>query len=447
MINNSLPYKYISLFFFFQFAGLSHMKVESTTCNQLPVQLEPVVGPITCNRSNYRYDLCSINGPTLLEPNSSTLYAMDPTEQPICLKTRPYPRKMDRIAMAVVSELTLTSAPHNTQCGITHKSPALVFSAGGYTGNFFHEFNENFIPLFITIHSLLYNQDVILVIIDCHDEWSQKYVDLLSHFSRHPIIDIKKETISHCFPSAIVGLISHGPMIVDPTLIPLPKSLEYFRIFLENTFEKDDVSPQLTVSRISNEDIHNSNSTSSTIELLRTSVRPRLVLISRVGNVGRVILNQQEVIKAAEEVGFDVIVFEPTNISLAEAFKIIHPCHAMLGVHGAGLTHLLFLRPGTVLIQVVPIGANWVSDTYFKTPAKELELAYMEYKIKEEESSLAQKYGTNDLVLKDPKSFVSGWSNMMIYLKSQNVKLDMERFKIYLRKAYRKARRFMATDD
>ena len=89
-------------------------------------QLEQA-GQITCNRSHAYYDLCSVDGPTLLESITSTLYALDPmnsTQQPKWLKTRPYPRKWNKGAMSTVKQLTLTSAPHSTQCKVTHNSPA-----------------------------------------------------------------------------------------------------------------------------------------------------------------------------------------------------------------------------------------------------------------------------------------------------------------------------------
>ena len=256
--------------------------------------------------------------------------------------------------MSTVKELTLTSAPHSTQCKVTHNSPALVFSAGGYTGNFFHDFSDGFVPLFITINSRFYNQNVILVISDCNDLWwPQKYAEILSQFSHHPIIDIKKERVTHCFPSAIIGLIKHGPMIVDPTLLPHhPKSLTDFRIFLENSYKKkggDDVP-------------------------ITSYNRPQLVFVIRKLDVGRAILNKKEVIKAIEEVGFDVNVLDPTttHTSLAKAFKLVHSSHAMLAVHGAGLTHMLFLRPRAVLVQVVPIGVDLPSNISFKGPTKNL---------------------------------------------------------------------------
>lgn len=86
----------------------------------------------------------------------------------------------------------------------------------------------------------------------------------------------------------------------------------------------------------------------------RGSPRPLLVLVSRRGNVSRVILNQEEVIKVAKEVGFNVHVLEPSrdSNSMANAYRLIHASHVMLGVHGAGLTHSLFLRQGSVLVQV-----------------------------------------------------------------------------------------------
>ena len=391
-------------------------------------QLEQA-GQITCNRSHAYYDLCSIDAPTLLEPITSTLYALDPincTQQPIWLKTRPYPRKWDEGAMSKIKELTLTSAPHSTQCKVTHNSPALVFSAGGYTGNFFHDFSDGFVPLFITINSHFYNQDVILVISDCNDLWwPQKYAEILSQFSHHPIIDIKKERVTHCFPSAIIGLINHGPMIVDPTLLPHhPKSLTDFRIFQENSYNKkggDDV-------------------------LITSYNRPHLVFVIRKPDVRRAILNKKEVIKAVEEVGFDVNVLDPTttHTSLAKAFKLVHSSHAMLGVHGAGLTHMLFLRPRAVLVQVVPIGVDSPSNISFKGPTKNLGLEYMDYKVKTKESSLAEIYGANDLVLKNPDAYVNGnYSKMRVYMRTQNLKLDIVRFKRYLVKVYKKAKKFM----
>lgn len=159
-------------------------------------------------------------------------------------------------------------------------------------------------------------------------------------------------------------------------------------------------------------------------------------------------MNQAQLVKAAEEVGFQVHVFVPSlSIPLRHAYKLIRGSHALLGVHGAGLTHLFFLRTSAVLIQVVPLGLDWASRVYFGKPALEIGLEYVEYKINVEESTLAEKFDRGDEVLKDPESFrKKGWNCTALYLKQQDVRLDMVRFTSYLKVAYDKAKKLMVRD-
>lgn len=397
---------------------------------------------ITCDRSHtdfffffgshIDFDICTMNSPTLLDQASLTLFTLGPhtraqPRNPV--KIHPHPLKSDKTAMSYVREVTLASAPPKPSqpCGVTRHSPALVFSTGGYTGNFHHEVNENFIPIFITVNSLFPGQNVTLVITDGMIWWFQKYAELLSAFSpHHTIINTNNLTTTHCFPSAIIGLIKHGSMIIDPKLLPHPKTLLDFYACLKNVYIKYD-----TPLMYSNK---------------RGSPRPLLVLVIRRGNVSRVILNQEEVIKVAKEVGFNVHVLEPSrdSNSMASAYRLIHASHVMLGVHGAGLTHSLFLRQGSVLVQVVPLGTDWASRTYYEKPTEILGLEYIEYKVEANESSLSESYGANSLVIKDPEAFHDGkWSKKRIYLKKQDVKIDINRFRKCLTKAYGKAKIFM----
>jgi len=383
---------------------------------------------ITCDRSNKDFDLCTMNSPTLLDQTSLTLFTLGPHTriQPhIHMKIQPFPLKSDKNAMSPIRELTLTSAPiKSSQCGVTHHSPALVFSVGGYTGNFYHDMNEIFIPLFITINSLSPNQEVILVLTDVKPWWFQKYVDLLSAFSpNHKIINTNNLTTNHCFPSAIIGLIKHGQMIINPKLLPNPKTLLDFNSFLKRAYIKEDTSFMYPNSK----------------------GKPILTLVSRNGSSSRDILNEEEVFKLAEDVGFNVRVLKPSrDSSVAGAYKLIHSSHALLGVHGAGLTNLLFLRQGSVLVQVVPIGLEWASETYYNKPTKILGLEYVEYKVEANESSLSWDYGADSLVIKDPPAFREGkWEKQLVYLKKQNVKIDLVRFRKCLTKVYEKAKIFM----
>lgn len=173
--------------------------------------------------------------------------------------------------------------------------------------------------------------------------------------------------------------------------------------------------------------------------------------MSRTGDVGRVLLNQEEIKGEAEKLGFDVVVFEPSpRISLGSAYDLINSSHTMIGIHGAALTHSLFLRPGSVFIQVVPLGVGWLAEVCFGKAAREMGLEYAEYRIIAEESSLVEKYGRDEMVIRDPVGFRGkSWSKnvMDVYLKEQNVRLDLDRFRGYLKQAYRKSRKFMEREE
>ncbi|KAM3754651.1 hypothetical protein ACB098_03G182400 [Castanea mollissima] len=343
------------------------------------------------------------HGPTALDPTSSTFFVIDPKtltpQKPTVEKVRPYPRKWENHTMSRIKEVTLVSSPIIPNCEIQHKAPAIVFSAGGLTGNIFHDFNDGFIPLFITANSIFPDQDV----------------EILRTFTKYPIINLDNDTIPYCFPSANVGIISHDLVTIDPKLIPNSK----------------------TLTQIQNQNHH--------FKFNHSKSRPILVLISHNGGVGRVLLNQNKVKFEAEKIGFNVIIFEPTPMTpMHKACELIHSGHAMIGIHGAALTHTIFLRPGSVFMQVVPLGTEWVAEVCYARLARSVGSEYMEYRIEAEESSLLEKYSKDDLVTRDPVAFRgTDWSLMNIYLKEQNVTLDLVRFREYLKEMYKKAKKFM----
>ncbi|KAI3987794.1 hypothetical protein MKX01_028528 [Papaver californicum] len=408
-----------------QLITTNHLKAirkQSFEQQKRPRSTQPL---INCDKTHKFHDICVLNMPTTLDPNISTFYVFDPFSNPSIIakpevhKIKPYPRKLDNTAMSHVKELTLitTSSTTKIHCQIQHQAPALVFSAEGYTGNLFHDFNDGIVPLFVTIRSLFPNGDYpILVVSTSHDWWFSKYAELLGSFTPHPIIYLENSTETHCFPSTTtIGLISHGYMTINSTLLPNPDNFVGFRYLLGASY--DGITEHNWPIR------------------KRRRKRPILVLVGRMASaqVGRVILNQADVEFLTTRVGFEVAIFEPND-------------HAMVGVHGAALTHSLFLRPGSVLIQVVPLGIDWLAETYFGNSAKEMGLEYMKYKIEGKESSLAEMYVKNHLALKNPNGFMkNNWSIQKdIYLKEQNVRIDLVRFGKYLKSAYKKAKHFMA---
>ena len=156
---------------------------------------------INCDRTHNFYNICSINGPTALDPSTSTFFLMDPTistpQKPMVEKLSPYPCKWESFTMPRIKEVALILGPSSSKCKIQHKAPVLVFSADGYTGNFFHDFNDGFIPLFITVNSVYPGQDVVLVRSKARDWWVSKHIEIIYTFSNYPIIDLNNDNITH----------------------------------------------------------------------------------------------------------------------------------------------------------------------------------------------------------------------------------------------------------
>ena len=82
-----------------------------------------------------------------------------------------------------------------------------------------------------------------------------------------------------------------------------------------------------------------------------TDCHPLLTILVRDGS--RKITNVEEVVGWAHEAGFAVRLVAPTHgMRLEELWALLQEADVMLGVHGAALTHWIFLRPMTVFIQV-----------------------------------------------------------------------------------------------
>lgn len=158
--------------------------------------------------------------------------------------------------------------------------------------------------------------------------------------------------------------------------------------------------------------------------------KPVLILISRTNS--RMFLNEREMKEMMKELGFQVLVATPNRMSNLDKFaSLVNSCSVMVGAHGAGLTNSVFLPTGAVMVQVVPLGLEWASTNYFGGPAAEMEVKYLEYKIKPEESTLLSTYGPDDPVIKDPESiFLKGYyAARDVYVDGQNLKINVTRFR------------------
>ncbi|XP_010279413.1 PREDICTED: uncharacterized protein LOC104613333 [Nelumbo nucifera] len=378
---------------------------------------------IMCNVSERRSDFCEVDGDVRIQANSSTIFAVSSSQTGIpepagndSWAIRPYARKGDKAAMGSVNQLWVKSfAGHEEaapQCTLNHSVPAIVFSTGGYTGNNFHEFTDTLIPLFIT--SRQFNGEVQFVVTDYKAFWVNKYQVILKHLSRYEIINMDKDHQIHCFPRVVVGLKCHKELSIDPSKSPNGYSMLDFTEFLRSSYSLK----RGTVTRIGD----------------RGHKKPRLLIISRKRT--RSFMNVGEIAKMARRLGYKVAVAEATS-NLSQFAQDVNSCDVLMGVHGAGLTNMIFLPANAILIQIVPFGLDWLATYDFGKPALDMNIRYLEYKIKEEESSLIQQYPSDHAVFRDPPSVHKyDWQAFRaLYLDNQNVKLDVRRFKATLLKA------------
>ncbi|KAI4381519.1 hypothetical protein MLD38_007584 [Melastoma candidum] len=80
------------------------------------------------------------------------------------------------------------------------------------------------------------------------------------------------------------------------------------------------------------------------------------------------------------------------------------------------------MRPGSVFIQVVPLGTDWAAGTCYVELVNKSWLKYMGYVIHPKESSLYKEHERNNPVLADPNGVMNKW-----WEYKRNVVLDLRR--------------------
>lgn len=312
------------------------------------------------------------------------------------------------VSMKIVSK---RKAP---PCQVNHSVPAVIFSNRGYCGNYWHDFNDVLVPLFITARQ--FNGEVQFLATQMKSWWFGKYSNYFQGMSKYDIIDLDNVDDVHCFPRTIVGLHSHKDFSIDPARAPNGYSMQDFTKFMrgEYSLERD-----LAIKMRDN-----------------PGKKPRLYIIPRKNK--RMLTNMNEIIPMAEELGFEVVIEGSVKYaSVKDAAQVINSCDVMMGVHGAGLTNMVFLPTNAVVIQIIPLGKfDGLFHNEFGIPAIDMKLKYIAYNITKEESTLLDLYRRDDPIFTDPESIhKQGWDTVSrIYMKQQNVKLDVKRFRPILQR-------------
>ncbi|KAK4486619.1 hypothetical protein RD792_006872 [Penstemon davidsonii] len=156
-----------------------------------------------------------------------------------------------------------------------------------------------------------------------------------------------------------------------------------------------------------------------------------MLLISR--KKTRCLKNEGDVANMARMLGFDVVV-EELGSNVSSVAQFVNSFDVMMGVHGAGLTNMVFLPDNAIVIQIIPFALDFPSDVFFEFPAKDMKLRYLGYKVSLNESSLLKKYPPDSEVFRDPHAILmkGGIHSYKIYFSNQEVNLDLARFKATL---------------
>lgn len=164
--------------------------------------------------------------------------------------------------------------------------------------------------------------------------------------------------------------------------------------------------------------------------------KPRIMFIDR--SKTRRFMNTPDILQVLDWFGFEVVKADPRiGSNLNEFVRLVDSCDAIMGVHGAGLTNMMFLRSGAVVVHIVPYGIEFMADGLYGAPARDMGLRHVLYSISPDESTLLEKYGRNHRVIKDPESIrKSGWEKVgEFYMSAQDIVLNMTRFGSSLLKA------------
>ncbi|KAJ4794108.1 Glycosyltransferase family 61 protein [Rhynchospora pubera] len=376
-----------------------------------------------CDLSQIRFDKCEIEGDVRIFGRNSTIMWVPSSKSDDDLDyerkvwhIKPYPRKWDKDAMDPVRMVTVkpVTGPDEAPTCTNHSDlPAIVFSDRGYEDNYFHDFTDVLVPLFTAARRL--QGEVIFLVTDLMIYRIAKYVRVYKNLTKYDLINFDCDEEIRCYKKVYIGLTSYDDFDIDPERTPERYTLLDFTKFMHTIYglkrNVAEIPIQKTLGR-----------------------KPRLLIVAR-GKTRR-FMNLDDIVHSAEELGFEVVATEATD-GLDRFSLVVNSCDAIMGVHGAGLSNMVFLPINAVFIQIVPWGnLVWVGN-YFRRPVEKMKLKYLQYEITPEESTLIEQYPKNHTVFTHPASIQQkGWKALKkVFLVKQNVRLNIDRFRPTLQEA------------
>ena len=127
------------------------------------------------------------------------------------------------------------------------------------------------------------------------------------------------------------------------------------------------------------------------------------LFISRNNSPMRRILNEDAILPKLRDLGFDIIKLEA--LPLHAQIQAFRNARIILAAHGAGLTNLIFCRPGTTLIEIFPEGG--VHGSAFSRIASHLDFNYFFVAGNKVANKRSEKNPNNADIMLDVPSFFS----------------------------------------
>jgi hypothetical protein len=91
------------------------------------------------------------------------------------------------------------------------------------------------------------------------------------------------------------------------------------------------------------------------------SSRKRRIYVARGNATRRKLVNENEILQLLSNYGFEVI--QTDNKTVSEQAEIFSQAEVVIALHGAALTNLLFIQPGTKVIELFPNG--YINNCYY----------------------------------------------------------------------------------
>ncbi len=79
---------------------------------------------------------------------------------------------------------------------------------------------------------------------------------------------------------------------------------------------------------------------------------PRRIYVSREDAEHRKVRNEATIIQMLEQIGFTIVI--PGSHTFEEQVRLFSKAEIVVGVHGAGLTNLLWTKPGATVVEIMP---------------------------------------------------------------------------------------------